>query len=76
MSTAMMRDALARVAPWTALNPTAPRPKIATVQPGSTLAVFNTAPIPVVIPQASRQTLSSGAAGLILVTAISGRTVY
>ncbi len=38
-----------------------PRPKTATVAPGSTLAVLSTAPMPVVTPQPSRQTFSSGA---------------
>ncbi len=41
-----------------------------------TFAVFSTAPIPVVIPQPNKQTLSNGASGLILATAISGSTVY
>ncbi len=53
-----------------------PRPNTATVEPGSTLAVFSTAPMPVVTPQPSRHTLSKGAAGLILASAISGTTVY
>ena len=53
-----------------------PNPKIATVEPGSTLAVFNTAPIPVVMPQPKRHTFSKGAALLILAKAISGTTVY
>ncbi len=53
-----------------------PRPNTATVEPGSTLAVLSTAPMPVVMPQPSRQTLSSGAALLILARAISGTTVY
>ena len=44
--------------------------------PGSTFAVFNTAPMPVVMPQPSKQTFSSGALSLILATAISGSTVY
>ena len=40
-----------------------PRPNTATVAPGCTLAVLSTAPMPVVMPQPSRQTLSSGASG-------------
>jgi len=48
---------------------------IATVAPGSTFAVFNTAPIPVVTPQPSRQTLSSGASLRTFASAISGTTV-
>ena len=72
----MMRPALAKTAPWMTLRPKPPRPKMPTVEPASTLAVFSTAPIPVVTPQASRQTLSSGALGSILATEISGSTVY
>ena len=72
----MMRLALAMVAPWIALSPTPPMPKTATVAPASTLAVFNTAPMPVVMPHPSRQIFSSGALWLTFATAISGRTVY
>ena len=64
------------MAPCIALRPTPPRPNTATVAPGSTLAVFSTAPMPVVMPQPSRQTFSSGASLLTLATAISGNTVY
>ena len=53
-----------------------PRPNTATVAPGSTLAVFSTAPIPVVMPQPSRQTLSRGAAGFTLAAEISAITEY
>ena len=49
---------------------------MATVAPGSTLAVLITAPIPVVTPQPSRQTFSSGASWAILASEISGSTVY
>ena len=76
MSTAMILSALAMTRPWMTLRPMPPRPKTAAVEPGRTFAVFNTAPMPVVIPQPSRQTLSSGAAGLIFAKAISGSTVY
>ena len=76
MSTPMMRLAPAMTAPCTTLRPMPPSPKTATVDPGVTLAVLSTAPTPVVTPQPSRQTLSSGAAGLIFATAISGSTVY
>jgi hypothetical protein len=48
---------------------------IATVEPGSTFAVFRTAPIPVVTPHPSRQTLSRGASFLTFARAISGTTV-
>lgn len=53
-------------APITAANPTAPSPKTATVELGSTLQVFKTAPYPVDIPQPSRQTFSRGASFWIL----------
>ncbi len=71
-----MRPALAITAPWMHDRPMPPRPNTATVEPASTLAVLSTAPMPVVTPQPSKQTLSSGAAGLILASAISGTTVY
>ena len=72
----MIRLALAMVAPITADRPMPPMPKIATDEPSSTLAVFMTAPMPVVTPQPSRQTSSSGASGLTLASDISGSTVY
>ncbi|VVP56841.1 hypothetical protein PS854_05723 [Pseudomonas fluorescens] len=72
----MMRAALAFTAPMTADRPMPPKPKMATVSPGLTLAVLSTAPIPVVTPQPSRQTFSSGASLAILATEISGNTVY
>ncbi|MNV92123.1 hypothetical protein D3C71_1866770 [compost metagenome] len=73
---AMIREALAILAPMIAAKPMPPRPKIATVAPSSTLAVLSTAPMPVVTPQPSRQTLSSGASLGILAREISGSTVY
>ena len=75
-STAMMREAFAITAPCTTDRPMPPRPKTATVEPGVTFAVFSTAPMPVVMPQPKRQTLSRGAFGLIFATEISGSTVY
>ena len=75
-SMARMRSAPAITAPWITDRPMPPRPNTATVEPGSTLAVFSTAPIPVVMPQPRRQTLSSGAALLTLASAISGTSVY
>ena len=75
-STAIMRSASAMTRPWITLRPMPPRPKTAADEPGRTFAVFSTAPIPVVMPQPSRQTLSRGAAGLIFAKAISGSTVY
>eukprot|EP01139_Manchomonas_bermudensis_P000712 Amastigsp_a773_342.p4 type:complete len:108 gc:universal Amastigsp_a773_342:805-482(-) len=77
MSTAMMREAPAMRAPWMALRPTPPRPNTATVAPASTLAVFHTAPSPVVMPHPKRQIFSIGASGCGTThTAISGTTVY
>ena len=76
VSMAMIRPALAITAPCTTDNPMPPSPKTATEEPGRTLAVFSTAPMPVVMPQPSRQTLSSGARALTFATAISGSTVY
>ena len=75
VSIATMRAALAMTAPWITDMPMPPSPNTATLEPGVTFAVFKTAPMPVVIPQPSRQTLSSGAAGLIFASAISGSTV-
>src|SRR5262245_26145247 len=58
------------------LRPTPPRPNTATVEPRFTFAEFRTAPMPVVMPQPSKQTFSSGAFLLIFASAISGSTVY
>ncbi len=76
MSIAMILLALAIVAPWITDRPTPPSPNTATVAPGSTLAVLSTAPMPVVMPQPSRHTFSSGALSLIFATEICGSTVY
>ena len=73
---AMMRSAPAMTAPWITDNPIPPRPKTATLDPGSTFAVCSTAPMPVVTPQPSRQTVSSGASLRIFARAISGTTVW
>lgn len=72
----MMRLAPAMRAPWMTLRPTPPRPNTATVAPASTFAVYSTAPTPVVMPQPSRHTLSSGDVFDTTHTAISGSTVY
>jgi len=72
----MMRFAFAITAPCTTAKPIAPSPNTATVEPGRTLATLSTAPTPVVMPQPSRHTLSSGAFGSIFATDISGSTVY
>ena len=72
----MIRSAPASRAPITAPRPTRPQPKTATVEPGSTCAVFRAAPIPVDRPQAKGAHPSSGASGLTFASAISGITVY
>lgn len=59
----MIRDAPAALQPNATAKPTAPRPQIAQVLPGSTLAVFNAAPKPVETPQPNKHTLSKGADG-------------
>jgi hypothetical protein len=55
---------------------TAPRPKTATDELGSTLHVFRTAPRPVLTPHPNRHTLVRSAAMLILAHEISASTVY
>ncbi len=72
----MMRAALAFFNPWITARPMAPSPKTALIEPDSTLAVFLTAPKPVVTPQPKRATLSKGARSSILTTLISLTTVY
>ena len=57
---AKMRDAPAMRAPWMTAWPTPPQPMTATVEPGSTWAVFRAAPTPVVTPQPMRASCSSG----------------
>src|SRR6185312_12724722 len=74
VSTTTMRPAFAITAPCTTDRPMPPMPNTATDAPGSTFAVFSTAPMPVVMPQPSRHTFSSGAALLIFATEISGST--
>jgi len=62
VSMAMIRPALAITAPCTTDKPMPPSPNTATEGARlRTLAVFSTAPMPVVMPHPSRQTLSSGA---------------
>ena len=60
MSTAMTLPAPAMAAPWMQLSPTPPQPITATVDPGSTLAVLNTAPTPVVTPHPMSAARSRG----------------
>jgi hypothetical protein len=62
-STATMGLAPASAAPMTAANPTPPSPKTATDAPGSTRAVFTTAPTPVTTAHPNRAAASSGRAG-------------
>ena len=73
---ARMRPALAWRAPWITARPMPPRPNTATLSPSLTLAALRMAPMPVVTPQPSRQTFSSGACGLILASETSATTVY
>ena len=61
-STATMVEAPARRAPWITDRPTPPQPITATVEPGSTPAVCQTAPIPVDSAHPTRAASSSGAA--------------
>lgn len=65
MSTPMTREAPAVLQPKATARPTAPKPQMAHVLPGSTLAVFRAAPYPVGTPQPNKQTFSNGAAGSI-----------
>src|SRR5688500_4924903 len=58
------------------LKPTPPRPNTTTVEPRLTVAEFSTAPTPVVMPQPSQHTFTSGASFGIFASAISGNTVY
>jgi hypothetical protein len=58
-------------APWITASPMPPRPNTATLSPRCTFAVLCTAPMPVVTPQPSRQTFSSGAAGSIFASETS-----
>ncbi len=76
VSMAMMRPACARCAPWITARPIPPRPNTATVSPGCTLAVFFTAPRPVVTPHPSRHTCAGFASGRILASDTSATTVY
>ena len=71
VSTAMMRPAPASAAPLTQASPTPPQPITATLVPGSTLAVWNTAPTPVSTPQPISAARSSGMSGRIFASACS-----
>ena len=76
ISTPIIRPAPAIFAPIIADKPIPPKPNIATVSPGFTLAVLVTAPMPVVTPQPSKQISSSDASLFTLASEISGNTVY
>ena len=67
----MTRPAPAMAAPWMQLRPTPPQPITATVEPGSTLAVLNTAPTPVVTPQPISAARSRGMSLRIFTSACS-----
>src|SRR3972149_1702334 len=76
VSSARMRSAPAIAAPWTAFRPTPPQPNTATVAPGSTLAVLNTAPTPVVTAQPTSAARSSGTFGSIFTTLSTDSVAY
>jgi hypothetical protein len=54
---------------------TAPSPNTATLEPVSTLQVFQTAPKPVLTPHPNKHAFSSGSSFEILAQEISARTV-
>ena len=63
-------------APWMAERPMPPAPKTATVEPGSTFAVFSTAPTPVMTPQPMSAARSSGMSSRIFTTAFSCSSIF
>merc|ERR1711970_1305821 len=72
----MILLAPAVLAAWITLSPRAPSPNTATLVPGSTLVLLNTAPHPVATPHPSRHILSRSAPGLIFAADISAITAY
>ena len=76
VSMAMMRSAPAIAAPCTTLRPTPPQPNTATLEPGSTRAVLNTAPTPVVTAQPTSAARSRGIFGSILTRLSTDRVAY
>ena len=62
-------------APWVTATPMPPAPSTRTVAPGSTAAVFSTAPTPVWTAQPITQATSRGTSGSTLTTATSGMIV-
>ncbi|MCY1546703.1 hypothetical protein D9M68_827160 [compost metagenome] len=71
ISMAMIRPAPASAAPLMVDKPIPPQPSTATVSPGRTLAVLNTAPVPVVTAQPSSAARSSGISRRIATSACS-----
>src|SRR3954451_6504285 len=63
-------------APWTALLPTPPAPKITTVSPARTPAAFTAEPQPVGTPQPTRQATSKGMSSASGMIAHSETTAY
>ena len=61
-------------APWMTDRPTPPAPITATLEPGFTLAVLIAAPIPVIVPQPTKQARSSGTSSRIFIVQLSGTT--
>ena len=76
VSIAMMRDAPAIAAPFTADRPMPPQPITATVEPGSTFAAWNTAPTPVITPQPTSAQRSSGTSSRTFTTACSCTSIF
>ncbi len=76
VSIAMMREAPAIAAPFTAESPMPPQPITATVEPGSTLAAWNTAPTPVITPQPTSAQRSSGTSSRTFTTACSCTSIF
>src|SRR5438477_11324318 len=57
-------------------RPTPPQPKTATLEPGWTFAVLNTAPTPVVTPQPTSAATSSGIFASILIRFSADTVAY
>jgi len=71
-----MRSAPAMRAPWITDRPTPPQPNTATLDPGCTLAVLNTAPTPVVTPQPTSAAHSNGILGSTLMRFSADTVAY
>ena len=74
-STAITCAAPATTAPCTTFRPMPPQPMTATVAPGGTFAVLNTAPRPVVTAQPTSAATSTGTLSSIFNSACSGRSI-